>query len=41
VSAIIVKKQGDYPAFWHKENSFIETMEELYQRVKIKNPNLL
>jgi len=41
VSAIIVKKQGDYPAFWHKENSFIETMEELYQRVKIKNSNLL
>jgi uncharacterized Zn finger protein len=41
VSAIIVKKQGDFPAFWHKENSFIETMEELYQRVKTKNQSLM
>jgi uncharacterized Zn finger protein len=36
VSAIVIKKQGDFPAFWHKDNSFIETIEELYKRVKTK-----
>jgi uncharacterized Zn finger protein len=41
VSAIAIKKQGDNPAFWHKDTSFIETMEELYQRVKTKNSALL
>lgn len=40
VSAIAIKKQGDFPAWWHKDNSFIETMEELYQRVKTKNKHL-
>jgi uncharacterized Zn finger protein len=40
-SAITIKKQGDFPSFWHKDNSFIETMEELYQRVKHKNQNLI
>ncbi|MEG4519916.1 MULTISPECIES: SWIM zinc finger family protein [unclassified Microcoleus] len=34
VSAIVVKKQGDFPQFWHKDGSFIEAMEELYLRVK-------
>ncbi|NEQ97017.1 MAG: hypothetical protein F6K30_09870 [Cyanothece sp. SIO2G6] len=37
VTAIAVKKQGDFPAFWHRDNSFIEAMEELYKRVKTKN----
>ncbi|WP_414578249.1 SWIM zinc finger family protein [Anabaena sp. CCY 9402-a] len=41
VSAILVKKEGDFPAFWRKDNSFLETMEELYQRVKTKNQNLM
>ncbi|MGL5077458.1 MAG: SWIM zinc finger family protein, partial [Waterburya sp.] len=41
VPAIVIKKQGDFPSFWHKDNSFIETMEELYQRVKNKNQNLI
>ncbi len=41
VSAILIKKQGDYPPFWDKDNSFIETMEELYERVKTKNQNLM
>lgn len=40
ISAIAIKKQGDFPDWWHKDNSFIETMEELYQRVKTKNKNL-
>ncbi|MBO3463489.1 SWIM zinc finger family protein [Aetokthonos hydrillicola Thurmond2011] len=41
VSAILIKKQGDFPAFWQNDNSFIEAMEELYKRVKTKNQNLL
>lgn len=41
VSAILIKKQGDYPPFWDKDNSFIEAMEELYGRVKGKNQNLI
>ncbi len=41
VSAILIKKQGDFPAFWQKDNSFIEAMEELYKRVKTKNQNLM
>jgi uncharacterized Zn finger protein len=41
VSAIVIKKQGDCPPFWHKDHSFIETMEELYERVKTKNTGLL
>ncbi|NJL86096.1 MAG: hypothetical protein HC886_09120 [Leptolyngbyaceae cyanobacterium SM1_1_3] len=41
VPAILVKKQGDFPVFWTRDNSFIETMEELYQRVKTKNKDLL
>ncbi len=41
VSAIVVKKQGDNPDFWQKDSSFIQTMEELYQRVKTKNSALL
>jgi uncharacterized Zn finger protein len=41
VSAIAIKKQGDNPPFWHKDSSFIETMEELYERVKTKNSALL
>jgi uncharacterized Zn finger protein len=41
VSAILIKKQGDFPPFWQKDNSFIAAMEELYQRVKTKNQNLM
>lgn len=41
VPAILVKKQGDFPPFWEKDSSFIETMEELYGRVRTKNMNLL
>jgi uncharacterized Zn finger protein len=34
VSAVFVKQQGDFPPFWHRENSFIEVMEAVYERVK-------
>jgi uncharacterized Zn finger protein len=40
VSALQVKKQGDYPPFWQKDSSFIEVMEELYDRVRSKSPQL-
>ena len=36
VSGIFVKKQGDFPAFWHRDNSFIAVMESLYEQVKSK-----
>jgi uncharacterized Zn finger protein len=41
VSAILVKKQGDYPPFWNKDQPFVATMEELYDRVRSKNQSLL
>ncbi len=41
VSAILIKKQGDYPPFWQKDQSFITTMAELYDRVRSKNQSLL
>ena len=40
VSGILVKKQGDFPPFWHQERSFLEVMEELYERVRTKNRNV-
>ncbi|PZO39005.1 MAG: hypothetical protein DCF17_13805 [Shackletoniella antarctica] len=41
VPAILVKKQGDFPAFWSRDNSFIEAMESLYDRVRSKNKDRL
>lgn len=41
VPAVLVKKQGDFPAFWERDNSFLEVMEEFYGRVKAKNKDLL
>ncbi len=37
VAGIPVKKQGDFPAFWHRNNSFLEVMEELYEQVRNKS----
>lgn len=37
VSGIPVKKQGEFPAFWQRENSFIEAMETLYKQVRTKS----
>ncbi len=36
VAGIPVRKQGDFPAFWDRDNSFIEAMEALYIQVKTK-----
>jgi uncharacterized Zn finger protein len=41
VPAILVKKQGDFPPFWEKDNSFIAAMEELYERVRTKSRDVL
>jgi uncharacterized Zn finger protein len=32
--AILVRKGGDFPPFWDLERSFVETMMELYERVR-------
>jgi uncharacterized Zn finger protein len=34
ISGLLIKKQGDFPSFWQRDNSFIAVMEEFYQRVK-------
>ncbi|MEP0854465.1 SWIM zinc finger family protein [Trichocoleus sp. DQ-U1] len=39
--AILIKKQGDFPPFWKKDSSFIEVMEEFYERVKTKNKDVM
>jgi uncharacterized Zn finger protein len=41
VPAILVKKQGDFPTFWSRDNSFIAAMEGLYDRVRTKNKDRL
>jgi uncharacterized Zn finger protein len=38
VAGIPIKKQGDFPAFWQRDNSFIEVMEDLYEQVRNKSP---
>lgn len=40
VPALLIKKQGDYPPFWHEDGSFIAIMEELYERVRTKNKQM-
>jgi uncharacterized Zn finger protein len=40
VPALLIKKQGDYPPFWPKDASFIDVMEELYERVRTKNKQM-
>ena len=35
--AILVKKGGDFPGFWHHGNSFIEMMEPIYLRIVNRN----
>lgn len=41
IPGILIKKLGDYPAFWQSDVSFVETMEELYSRIRNKNRKLL
>ena len=41
VPAILIRRLGDYPAFWEGDASFINTMEDFYTRVRKKNRKLL
>ncbi len=41
ISAALIKKQGDYPAFWTKNNSFIDAMELFYAHTRKKNNKAL
>ncbi|MBM7073940.1 SWIM zinc finger family protein [Shewanella sp. 202IG2-18] len=41
ISAPLIKKQGDYPAFWTRSNSFVAAMEEIYSNVRKKNKKVL
>ena len=36
VSGIPIKKQGDFPAFWQRDNSFLEAIDVLYEQVRTK-----
>ncbi len=36
-SVALIKKQGDYPEFWPRNNSFISAMEDIYAAVRKKN----
>lgn len=41
VVAALVKKQGDFPPFWHRHNSFIAVMENFYDLMRRKNKKIL
>ncbi len=41
ITAALIKKGGDYPAFWERDNSFVEAMESFYTSVAKKNQKLL
>ena len=34
IPAMLIKKGGDFPAFWQKQTSFIEVMEDFYVRMR-------
>lgn len=34
IPAMLIKKGGDFPAFWQKQNSFIQVMEDFYLRMR-------
>lgn len=34
IPAMLIKKGGDFPAFWQKQSSFIEVMEDFYVRMR-------
>lgn len=36
IPGIAIKKAGDFPPFWNQDKSFLEVMEELYERVRMK-----
>lgn len=34
IPAMLIKKGGDFPGFWQKQNSFIDVMEDFYLRMR-------
>ena len=40
IVAALVKKQGDFPPFWNRHNSFIVVMENFYELIRRKNKKL-
>lgn len=40
ISAALVKKQGDYPPFWNRQNSFLAVMENFYELTRKKNKGI-
>ncbi len=41
ISAAIIKKQGDYPPFWSRHNSFIAVMDSFYDLIRRKHKKVL
>lgn len=38
VSALLLRREGDYPEFWLRQNSFLEAMSGIYERVAKRFP---
>jgi len=38
---LLIRKGGDYPPFWTKDQSFVQVMTELYERIRQKNKDAL
>jgi len=38
--AILIRKAGDYPAFWQQDRSFVEVMSEIYEYLRKQNKAL-
>jgi uncharacterized Zn finger protein len=41
VSGILIRKGGDYPPFWGKDESFVEVMDAFYEQVRKKGKDWL
>jgi hypothetical protein len=41
IPAPLLRRAGDRPAFWHRDNAFIEAMSEVYRVVEGKNRDRL
>lgn len=33
ISALMLRREGDYPEFWHREVSFLDSMAAIYERI--------
>ncbi len=39
ISALVLRREGDYPEFWHRGTSFLDAMSGFYERVAKSLPN--